>query len=55
MLVAADEAEGDFGDSMADGEEEEARSEVVDNLARAARASGKFGGVTGVFDGVHIG
>ena len=53
MLVAADEAEGDFGDSMADGEEE-ARSEVVDSLARAARASGKFGGVTGVFDGVHI-
>lgn len=28
---------------------------VVDILASAARASGKFGGVTGVFEGVQIG
>lgn len=27
---------------------------AVESLARAAKASGKFGGVTGVFAGVHI-
>ena len=46
-IIIDDETEVDEGDDTV-------WTSEADNLLRAAKASGKFGGVTGVLAGVHI-